>query len=151
MIAAVSTGQGLLILFLIASLAGGGVWSVLNGRFRSSRPGPGAASAGVAEGGVLAGTPYADQLGERATLVQFSSAFCAPCRAARVVLAQVADAVPGVRHVEIDAEQHLDLVRRTRVMRTPTTVVLDAEGRERGRASGAPSREQVLAALEFLP
>ncbi|MGH3348534.1 MAG: thioredoxin family protein [Nocardioides sp.] len=88
-----------------------------------------------------------DRLGERATLLQFSSAFCAPCRATRRVLADVATAVPGVRHVELDAEQHLDLVRRIGVTRTPTTLVLDGTGREVTRAAGAPRKEQVLAAL----
>jgi len=85
--------------------------------------------------------------GERATLVQFSSAFCAPCRATRRVLGEVAGVVPGVVHVEIDAEQHLDLVRALEVVRTPTTLVLDATGAERTRAVGAPRKEQVLAAL----
>ncbi|QZY28799.1 TlpA family protein disulfide reductase [Nocardioides coralli] len=89
----------------------------------------------------------ADQLGERATLLQFSSAFCAPCRATRRVLHDVAETVPGVTHVEIDAEHHLDLVRRVGVRRTPTTLVLDAAGNEVTRAAGAPRREQVLAAL----
>ncbi len=89
-----------------------------------------------------------DQLGERVTLLQFSSAFCAPCRATRRVLADVADVVPGVTHVEVDAEQRLDLVRRVDVRRTPTTLVLDAAGREVTRASGAPRKEQVLAAVE---
>jgi thiol-disulfide isomerase/thioredoxin len=65
-------------------------------------------------------------LGERATLVQFSSAFCAPCRATRRVLAEVAALVPGVAHVEIDAEEHLDLVRRLDILKTPTVLVLDA-------------------------
>lgn len=86
-------------------------------------------------------------LGERATLVQFSSAFCAPCRATRVVLGQVADLVDGVRHVEIDAESQLDLVRRLDVRETPTTLVLDAAGRELTRASGVPRRDQVVAVL----
>ena len=89
----------------------------------------------------------ADQLGERATLLQFSSAFCAPCRATRQILADVAAATPGVTHVEVDAESRLDLVRRVGVLRTPTTLVLDAAGREVTRAAGAPRREQVLAAL----
>ena len=87
------------------------------------------------------------ELGERATLVQFSSAFCAPCRTTRVVLADVAASESGVLHVELDAEQHLDLVRELDVRRTPTTIVLDAAGREIARAAGAPRREQVLAAL----
>lgn len=86
-------------------------------------------------------------LGERATLVQFSSAFCAPCRVTRRVLSEVADLVPGVAHVEVDAEHHLDAVRRLGIVRTPTTLVLDATGHEVARAAGAPRKEQVLAAL----
>ncbi len=86
-------------------------------------------------------------LGERATLLQFSSAFCAPCRATRRVLADVATTVPGVEHLEVDAELHLELVRRVGVLRTPTTLVLDASGNEVARAAGAPRTEQVLAAL----
>jgi MYXO-CTERM domain-containing protein len=85
--------------------------------------------------------------GERATLVQFSSAFCAPCRTTRVVLDEVARREDGVEHVEVDAEQHLDLVRALDVRRTPTTLILDAAGREIVRAAGAPQRHQVLAAL----
>ncbi|MFI2373767.1 thioredoxin family protein [Streptomyces sp. NPDC018964] len=87
------------------------------------------------------------RLGERATLVQFSSAFCAPCRATRRVLAEVAALVPGVAHVEIDAEAHLDLVRRLEIVRTPTVLVLDAAGRVVRRASGQPRRADVIAAL----
>jgi len=87
-------------------------------------------------------------LGERATLVQFSSSFCAPCRATRQVLGQVVDLVPGVTTVEIDAESQLDLVRRLEVLRTPTVLVLDAQGVVVTRASGAPTRDQVLVALD---
>jgi len=86
-------------------------------------------------------------LGKRATLVQFSSAFCAPCRATRQVLGGIAEAVPGVEHVEVDAESHLDLVRRLDIRRTPTTLVLDASGREIRRAAGVPRNDEVLAVL----
>lgn len=85
--------------------------------------------------------------GERATLLQFSSAFCAPCRATRRVLGEVVELVPGVVHVEVDAEQHLELVRRLDVRKTPTTLVLDADVREVKRASGQPRKADVLAAL----
>ncbi|MFI1972374.1 thiol reductase thioredoxin [Streptomyces cinnamoneus] len=85
--------------------------------------------------------------GERATLVQFSSAFCQPCRATRRVLADVAAMVDGVAHVEIDAEARLDLVRALGVRGTPTTLVLDADGREVRRATGQPRRADVIAAL----
>ncbi|MEV6006747.1 thioredoxin family protein [Streptomyces sp. NPDC051976] len=86
-------------------------------------------------------------LGERATLVQFSSAFCAPCRATRRVLGEVAAMVEGVRHVEIDAEAHLELVRRLGVLKTPTVLVLDAGGSVVRRAVGQPRRADVIAAL----
>ncbi|MFI7342903.1 thioredoxin family protein [Streptomyces sp. NPDC050085] len=86
-------------------------------------------------------------LGERATLVQFSSAFCAPCRATRRVLAEVAAMVPGVSHIEIDAEAELELVRRIGIVKTPTVLVLDAGGREVRRATGQPRKADVIAAL----
>ena len=86
--------------------------------------------------------------GQRATLVQFSSAFCAPCRATRQILGDVAAAVEGVTHVEIDAESNLELVRRLGIRKTPTTLVLDAQGKEVARASGQPKKADVLTALE---
>ncbi|MET8450544.1 thioredoxin family protein [Streptomyces sp. NPDC005209] len=86
-------------------------------------------------------------LGERATLVQFSSAFCAPCRATRRVLGEVAAMVPGVAYVDIDAEAHLDLVRDLEILKTPTVLILDADGRVVRRATGQPRRADVIAAL----
>ena len=97
--------------------------------------------------GVLSASDLGADLGSTATLVQFSSAFCQPCRATRRVLAEVAQMVPGVRHVEIDAEAHLDLVRRLDILRTPTVLVLDERGAIRKRASGQPRKADVIAAL----
>jgi len=96
---------------------------------------------------VLSPTDLGAPLGERATLVAFSSAFCQPCRATRRVLDQVSSQVPGVSHIEIDAESHLELVRRLDVRRTPTVLVLDAGGRVVRRASGQPRPADVVAAL----
>jgi thiol-disulfide isomerase/thioredoxin len=88
-----------------------------------------------------------DDLGPRATLLQFSSAFCAPCRATRRTLAEVESMVDGVRHIELDAESHLDLVRRLDILRTPTVLVLDSTGAIVTRASGQPRKPDVIAAL----
>lgn len=85
--------------------------------------------------------------GERATLVQFSSAFCQPCRATRRVLAEVSALVPGVSHIEIDAEARLELVRELEIVATPTVLVLDAHGNVVRRASGQPRKADVIAAL----
>lgn len=86
-------------------------------------------------------------LGSRVTLVQFSSAFCTPCRAARTLLESVVAEMSDVRHVDIDAEEHLELVRKLNIRSTPTTLFLDSRGVEVGRAVGAPKRDQVVAAL----
>lgn len=89
-------------------------------------------------------------LGERATLVQFSSAFCTPCRATRVILGEVAAATPGVRHIDIDAEHELTLVRKVGILSTPTTLILDSKGYEVARAVGAPRKAQVEASIAAL-
>ncbi|QSR28032.1 thiol reductase thioredoxin [Nocardioides aromaticivorans] len=141
---------GLVILVLaVVAAAGFGLYRRrVDGRFAGAaapEPEP-AVEESTAWASVAASVPSAE-LGERATLVQFSSAFCAPCRTTRVVLADVAERYDGVAHVEIDAEQHLELVRELDVRRTPTTLVLDRAGNEITRAAGAPRREQVLAAL----
>ncbi|MEV6792916.1 thioredoxin family protein [Streptomyces sp. NPDC051320] len=95
----------------------------------------------------LSAAELGERLGERATLVQFSSAFCRPCWATRRTLTEVAGMVEGVAHVEIDAEARLGLVRELNVMKTPTVLVLDATGRIVRRASGQPRRADVIAAL----
>lgn len=94
----------------------------------------------------------ADRMGERATVVQFSSAFCQPCRATRRILEEVTVMVPGVAHVELDAEDHLELVRALDIRRTPTVLFLDASGVVRKQASGQPRKADVIAAIgELIP
>jgi thiol-disulfide isomerase/thioredoxin len=86
-------------------------------------------------------------LGTRATLLQFSSEFCAPCRATRQILGEVASGTDGVTHVEVDAAERLDLVRLLDVRRTPTVFVLGPDGRVTRSGSGAMRKAEVLAAL----
>ena len=94
-------------------------------------------------------TPYqiGIALGERVTMVQFSSAFCSPCRATRVLLEQMVQTMPDVEYVHIDAESHLELVRQLNILSTPTTLFLNRDGTEVGRAMGTPKRSQVLTAV----
>ncbi|AEV82563.1 hypothetical protein ACWT_1544 [Actinoplanes sp. SE50] len=83
----------------------------------------------------------------RVTLLQFSTAFCAPCRAVRRVSAEVVALLPEVRHVEVDAESHLDEVRELDIWRTPTLLIVDGAGRVTRRATGVPAKPQLIAAL----
>jgi thiol-disulfide isomerase/thioredoxin len=150
----VTPGLIALLAALIVALAGGAIWRLTNGRMRTipvqSTAEPGElrqASGPQADGSVVSAAAIGKPLGERATLLQFSSAFCAPCRATRHILAEVAGLTSGVAHIEIDAESRLDLVRELGVLRTPTVLVLDAKGRVTRRASGRPTKSDVLAAL----
>jgi thiol-disulfide isomerase/thioredoxin len=150
-----SPGVVVLVVAVLAALAFGSWRALTDGRFRGTHPvrrasEPAASAPADTVEPVLAGTAWSGGLGERATLLQFSSAFCAPCRATRRTLEEVARIVPGVVHIEVDAEQHLDLVRRVGVLRTPTTIVLDAAGHEVSRAAGAPSKQAVVAGLAWI-
>ena len=141
-----TTGAWVLVAAVAAALAFGAWRAYADGRFhRSARLAPAAPEAPAPSVVELIGADL--PLGERATLVQFSSAFCAPCRATRRVLSEVVEVVPGAVHHEVDAELHLEVVRRLGILRTPTTLVLDARGVEVARASGAPTKQQVLAQL----
>ncbi len=100
--------------------------------------------------GIITAQMIGAPLGARASLVQFSSAFCTPCRATRALLENVVEGLSDVVHIDIDAEDHLELVRELNILSTPTTLILDSKGHEVGRAVGAPKREHVLNALAAL-
>jgi thiol-disulfide isomerase/thioredoxin len=156
----VTPGLIALVAALACALAGGLLWRRASGRMRdvgrrySERDlqedvtAPVAhALAPVVPDGRLTSAELGRSLGPRATLVQFSSAFCAPCRATRRVLTDVAGMIDGVEYIEVDAEARLDLVRRLNVLRTPTVLVTDASGLIVKRASGQPRRPDVIAAV----
>ena len=159
------SGLTVLVVVLVAATAFGLWRRFTDGRIRgvSKAPRRGApASAAPTNGAPTNGTSTLEPglsaadlgvpLGERATLVQFSTAFCQPCRATRRILDEVATQLVGVSHVEIDAEDHLDLVRRLDVRRTPTVFVLDGSGAIVRRAVGQPRKADVISALgEAIP
>ncbi|MDQ4212434.1 thioredoxin family protein [Microbacterium capsulatum] len=87
-------------------------------------------------------------LGARATLVQFSTEFCARCPHVRRLLGHIAAERPGVVHADVDLTHRADLASRYRVLSTPTTLLVDPDGRIRSRFTGVPTRAAVLAALD---
>ena len=103
-----------------------------------------------ADKGLITPAMIGADLGSRATLLQFSSAFCGPCRATRLLIEDVTADMADVAHVEVDAEANLELVRKLDIRSTPTTLFLDSLGHEVGRAMGAPKRDQVLKAISAI-
>ena len=79
------------------------------------------------------------------TVVQFATAFCAPCRATKARLAQLQTTHPGLAAVHVDAESQLEAVRALDVRRTPTLFYLDRTGALLGRSSGAPRPDELQA------
>ena len=124
------------------------------GRFRAqsstsevSRTEAADSSGPAAARGVVTAAELGAPLGERATLVQFSTEFCTYCGPTRELLAEVARSRDGVAFVEVDAAERLDLVRRLNVLSTPTVLVLTADGSIAQRAAGLPRKSDVLAAV----
>ncbi|NQX12973.1 thioredoxin family protein [Microbacteriaceae bacterium VKM Ac-2855] len=90
------------------------------------------------------------RFGRSATLVQFSTEFCARCPATRRLLGELADARSGVAHVDVDITRRKDIADRFGITQTPTILLLDATGITRARIGGAPQRAVVTAELDRL-
>ena len=127
-----------LLIVLVLASAYGFWWKLSRGAIRSNKAIPGHR---------LTPETLGEALGSRATMVQFSSAFCTPCRATHSLLSQMVLTMDDVKHIQVDAESHLELVRELDIRSTPTTLFINKDGVEVGRAAGTPKREQVLAAL----
>lgn len=140
-----TSGLIAVVAVLAVAVVAGVAWQRSNGRIREVRAGNRASSTAAAPS--LTGAQLGRPLGDRATLVQFSSAFCAPCRATRRVVAEVAGLAEGVVHAEVDAPSRLDLVRAFRIYVTPTVLVLAPDGRVVNRVSGQPRKTDLIAAL----
>ena len=127
---------------VLISATGFGIWyQRTRGEFRKKK---------TVNGPKLTAAIVGTELGSRATMVQFSSAFCTPCRATKVLLEDMVKTMPDVHYAHIDAESHLELVRKLDIRSTPTTLFLNGVGVEVGRAMGTPKRAQVHAAISAI-
>jgi len=130
------------LVIVLAGATGFGIWyQRTRGEFRKKK---------TVNGPKLTAAIVGTELGSRATMVQFSSAFCTPCRATKALLEEMVKTMPDVRYAHIDAESHLELVRRLDIRSTPTTLFLNGAGIEVGRAMGTPKRAQVHAAISAI-
>jgi len=133
------TAALVLVALVAVATALGLVWRSQQGRIRRT------------EGGDViraSDLPGVARLARGATLLQFSTEVCAPCRATHVVLGDVASSRSDVEHVDLDLTHRPDLASRFRIMQTPTTLILDRKGVVRARIGGAPRRDAVTHELE---
>jgi thiol-disulfide isomerase/thioredoxin len=138
------SGIGAVVVAVALVVAGGAAWwlRTRNGAVRS----PGSDDGGQMQAVLrrLGVRPAVADL----TVVQFSTAFCGPCRATRARLQHLQSTRPGLAYVHVDAESHLDEVRELDVRRTPTLFYLDRDGELVGRSSGAPRPEELTALVD---
>ena len=90
------------------------------------------------------------KLGERGTVVVFTTTFCSECRTTKAIVKDVVKEYKDISYVEVNAESNLDFVRRVDIRSTPTTIFLDSKGFEIARAKGAPKRDQLIKAIKAI-
>ena len=137
-------GTGAVVLLVALVVAGVAAW------WLRSRSG---AVRATGEDDVTTTTDVLRSLGVRPedadlTVVQFATAFCAPCRATKARLTQLQTTHPGLAAVHVDAESQLEAVRALDVRRTPTLFYLDRAGTVLGRSSGAPRPDELRALVD---
>jgi thiol-disulfide isomerase/thioredoxin len=131
---------GVLLGLVAAATAAGLVWRVSTGRAR-------AVSSGDTVIVVSELSPDA-VAGSGATLLQFSTEVCAPCKTTRTLLGALAAELARVRHVDVDVTHRPDIANRYNLLQSPTTFILDANGVVRSRIGGAPRSGEVRAELD---
>jgi thiol-disulfide isomerase/thioredoxin len=86
-------------------------------------------------------------LAERVTIVQFSSAFCSPCKATAQIISTLIKDMDDVKFVQIKSEENLQMVEKYDIKSTPTVIFFNSHAMEVGRAVGIPTSQQVLASI----
>lgn len=137
-------GTTMTALIVITALVAGAtalgvVWKLTQGRVRQT---DGTTVVSISD------LPGLRRFARGATLLQFSTEVCAPCRVTRVVLGDVASGRPDVDHVDLDLTHRPDLASRFNILQTPTTLILDRKGVVRARIGGAPRRADLTHELE---
>jgi thiol-disulfide isomerase/thioredoxin len=82
-------------------------------------------------------------LGRSATLIQFSTDFCANCPGSKKILKEISSQMSDVEFIEIDAEKNLGLTKKLNILSTPTILIIDSQGDELARVSGKPHKKSI--------
>jgi thioredoxin-like negative regulator of GroEL len=79
-------------------------------------------------------------------ILYFTADWCHPCKKVKPVVEELNRESSGVKFQVIDADSETELVKKFEVRSVPTFIVLDG-GVEITRATGAQTREQLLALM----
>lgn len=90
------------------------------------------------------------QLGAVGTVVQFSTEYCARCPGAERLLHDLVSRQDGVTFLHVDVTHNPHLVKKYRVLQTPTVLFIDDEGTQRTRVSGIVTRPALVQQITAL-
>ena len=96
-----------------------------------------------------AGKPV-QSFGKVATLLQFSTEVCSSCVATARLFRDLETQTPGLKHIEVDITDRMELAAHFSIMQTPTTLILDKHGMVKARIGGAPRPNVVAEELKKL-
>ena len=128
-------------LLVLVALAVGFYWKARTGRAKLVRSGE------LVDLSKLKASKAGEQIssfGQTATLLQFSTEVCSVCASTARLYGELEKATPGLKHIEVDITNRMDLAAHFSIMQTPTTLILDKHGMVKARIGGAP-RQNVIA------
>lgn len=132
----------ILVLGLLALIVAAGlIWKAKTGTAKKVDDGEYVDLAEIAA--VKNGKPVTS-LGTKVTFLQFSTDFCTFCGPTAKMLQALEIADPNVTHLEVNVTERLDLVNKYNIMQTPTTLVLDQNGRIQSRIGGTPKAHTLV-------
>jgi thiol-disulfide isomerase/thioredoxin len=137
----------LIALLIIVVLIAGTIWKARTGRAKLVRSGE------VVDLGKLKATKAGKAVtsfGQKATLVQFSTEVCSACVQTAKYFKELEKTTAGLSHIEVDITDRMELAAHFNIMQTPTTLILDKNGRVQARIGGAPKPNVISAELAKL-
>ena len=137
-----------LIAILVAFvLAAGSWWKARTGRAKLVRSGE---LVDLFKLKAIKGGKPVQSFGAVATLLQFSTEVCSICVATARLFRDLEKQTPGLKHIEVDITDRMDLAAHFGIMQTPTTLILDKSGMVKARIGGAPRPNVVNEELKKL-
>jgi len=85
---------------------------------------------------------------EKPILIDFSAEWCAPCKALKPILKQVAKATKGrARIIKIDVDNNPEIAQELQIRGVPTMIIYK-DGKQLWRQSGVMQANQIVGILE---
>ena len=128
------------IAIVAVAAAAGLIWRSRSGRARSQDS---SETVDLRELAAIKNGELVTAFGRGTTFLQFSSEVCSACRQTARVFTELEANSSDVLHIEVDITNRLDLAKKYNILQTPTTLVLDQNGRVTSRIGGAPKQETI--------